>query len=125
MLHAKVEQARIAGNILSLYSNAKAIVTPTINQVDFEKSVREDKISFFFDEIVKRFATDKQIQLDKEKDPIKKAELGKKIETELGGLVKVDVVFDSMKKSMWVDIFDTESKTYKDNSLTRQLNLVK
>lgn len=123
MLHPKFEQARIASNILKSYNNSDALVTPIINQIEFEKSIIEDKITIVPDEVMKSWAGKMQEKLQNEKDAIKKSELSQEIEGQIRPLHKVDVVFNSVVKSVWADIVDVETKRFKDNSLTRKLNI--
>lgn len=123
MLHAKLEQARIAGNILSCYNNVAKFTTPIINQVEFEKSVTEDKINFILPDVMKSWTESMIAKLEAEKDKIKKSELDEQIQKEIAPLAKVDVVFNNVVKSMYVDIIDIETKKYKDNSLTKKLSL--
>lgn len=124
MFNPKTEQARIAGNILSCYHNVNKLTIPIIDQVEFEKSVFNDKIPFILDEIMKSWSGEMITALEVEKDEVKKSELNSAITSEIGSLFKIDVVFDKVKKSVWVDIVDSEKKCFKDNSLTRKLNLV-
>lgn len=122
MLHPKTEQARISGNILRSYNGTEKL-TPVINQVEFEKSVKEDNITFYLDDVIKSWSGDMIKKLEEEKDEVKKSELNDQITNQISSLKKIDVVFDKVMKSVWVDVIDTESKTIKDNSLTRKLNL--
>lgn len=123
MLNPKIEHAKIAGQILSCYKNTTNLVIPIINQIEFEKSITEDNIPFILDTVMKSYIPDMISKLEKEKDRIKKSELNDKIQSELEPLRQVNVVFDRVVKSVWVDIVDTEKKIYKDNSLTKKLNL--
>lgn len=123
MLHPKFEQARISANILSCYNGVQKLTTPIINQIEFEKSVIEDKILFYPDEVMKSWSSKMIDSLNKEKDEIKKSELNNNIQKQMESLCKVNVVFDKVVKSVYVDIINAESKTYKDNSLTKKLNL--
>ncbi len=123
MLHPKLEQARIASNILNSYNGVQKLTRPIINQVEFEKAVIEDKIQFYSEEVLKSWSTKMLDQLEQETDSIKKAELDSRIQEQIKPLVRIDVVFDSVVKSVYVDILDQDKK-YKDNSLTQKLNLV-
>lgn len=123
MLHPKFDQARIASQILSCYNGTDKLTTPIINQVDFEKSIQEDKINFVLDNVMKSWSSSMISKLEEEKDEVKKSELNTEITKEISVLHKIDVVFDRMVKSVWVDIIDVTTKTFKDNSLTKKLNL--
>lgn len=123
MLHAQLDRAHKAGQILSCYKETSNFTTPIINQVEFEKSVNEDKIPFVLDNVMKSYSSDMMKKLEAEKDIIKKSELDEQIQTELSVMRKVNVVFDSVVKSVWVDIVDPVTKLYKDNSLTKKLNI--
>lgn len=123
MLHAQLDRAYKAGQILSCYKETTQHTTPIINQIEFEKSVSEDKIPFVLDNVMKSYTSDMMKKLEEEKDIIKKSELDEQIQTELSVMRKVNVVFDSVVKSVWVDIIDPVTKLYKDNSLTKKLNI--
>ena len=122
--HSKTNQARIIGQIQGCYKNTKTLLTPTINQIEFEKAVREDSTSFFFDEVIKGYATETLKKVEKETDEIKKSEILTDSKTELNSLERVDVVFDNMTKSMYVDVIDTTTNTYKDNAINRKFDRV-
>lgn len=123
MLHPKFEQARISQNILNSYSNVEKVTRPIINQVEFEKSITEDKIEFYLEDVMKSYTTKMISKLEAETDIIKKSELDNDIQDQLAPLVQIDVVFNNVTKSVWVDIFDPETKKYKVNSLTKKLKL--
>lgn len=117
--HPKNEQARIIGQIQGCYNNVSSLIRPTINQIEFEKAVKEDKISFFFDDVIKAYATDTLKKVEEEADQIKKGEILIEAKNQLTSLEKINVVFDNVVKSMHVDVIDTETNTYKDNELNR------
>lgn len=121
---AKSEQARIIGQIQGMYSNASSLVKPTMNQVEFEKAVREERIDFYFDNVVKGYASEAMSKIEKEEDDVKKSEILTESFNQLSCLSPVDVVFDKMIKSIYVDLIDVESKTYKDNSINRKFSRV-
>lgn len=121
---AKTEQARIIGQIQSIYKDSKSLLTPTINQVEFEKAITEDGTKFFFDDVIKGFV-DKALQdAEKETDEVKKSELLLSSASQVASLEKVNVVFDNMQKSIYVDVIDLNHKTYKDNAINRKLERV-
>ena len=122
--HSKTNQARIIGQIQGCYKNTKTLLTPTINQIEFEKAVREDSTPFFFDEVIKGYATETLKKVERETDEIKKSEILTDSKTELSSLERVDVVFDNMTKSMYVDVIDTTTNTYKDNAINRKFDRV-
>jgi len=124
MFHPKQEQARIASQILASYNNTKELTTPTIAQTEFEKAVKADKIPFFLEEVVKAYATDMEKRLKSTSKVVEKSELSEKISSQLSCLKKVDVVFNGVKKSVWVDMYDAIEKSYKVNALTVKLGLV-
>jgi len=124
MFHPKQEQARIASQILASYNNTKELTTPTIAQTEFEKAVKADKIPFFLEEVVKAYATDMEKRLKSTSKVVEKSELSEKISSQLSCLKKVDVVFNGVKKSVWVDMYDVIEKSYKVNALTVKLGLV-
>lgn len=124
MLHPKLDQARISQNILNSYNNVKTLTRPAINQIEFEKSVSEDKIDFYLEDVIKGYIAKMISKLESEKDLIKKSELDNEIQDQLAPLVQIDVVFNNVTKSVWVDILDSDTKKYKVNSLTKKLKLV-
>lgn len=123
MLHPKIEQARIASNILKSYNGVEKLTTPTISQIEFEKSVIEDKIPFYLDEVIKSWSKDMSVKLEKEADVIAKSELSKSITSQVNNLAKIDIVFNGAVKTVWADVVDSTTNSYRDNSLTRKLNL--
>ena len=124
LTHSKSEQARIIGQIQGCYKNTSSLIRPTINQIEFEKAVREDKISFYFDDVIKAYATDSLKKAEGEADSLKKGEILTAAKTQLNSLEKIDVVFDNMVKSMYVDVIDTTNNTYLDNALNRKFDRV-
>ncbi len=124
LTHSKSEQARIIGQIQGCYNNVSTLIRPTINQIEFEKAVREDKISFFFDDVIKAYATDTLKKVEEETDSVKKSETLTSAKNQLSSLEKIDVVFDNMLKSFHVDVIDTETNTYKDNAINRRFDRV-
>lgn len=122
--HAKKETARIIGQIQGSYNNSRTLVSPTINQLDFEKAVTEDKTRFFFDDVIKAFAEDNLKKAESEKDEIKKSEILSESTKEFSCLEKINVVFDNVTKSFFVDVIDTETRTYKDNAINRKFERV-
>lgn len=121
---AKGEQARIIGQIQSVYSNAGSLLKPTINQVEFEKAIKEDNTAFFFEDVVKGFATKALSDIEKEEDEVKKQAILKASADQLASLRPVNVVFDKMVKSIYVDSICTETNTFKDNAINRKLDCV-
>lgn len=119
----KEEQARIIGQLAGIYKNSNALLTPMINQVDFEKAINEDNIDFYLDNIVKGFAAETIKKMDNS-DDIQKSELEAESKKDLGRLQYVTVVFDNMHKGVYVDVIDTETNTYKDNAINRKFNRV-
>lgn len=118
------ERARIIGQIQKCYINSEALLTPTINQVDFEKAIQKDKTNFFYEEVIKSY-TDKQLKaINAEPDNEKQKEIIAKSEQELACLQKVHVVFDSMVKGLYVDVIDPATNTFKDNEINRYFNRV-
>lgn len=123
MLHPKLEQARIASNILKSYNGIEKLTTPVISQIEFEKSVIEDKIPFYLDEVIKSWSKDMSSKLESEKDELVKSEIAKSITSQAKSLSKIDIVFNGAVKTVWADIVDSETNLYKENSLTKKLNL--
>lgn len=121
---AKSEQARIIGQIQSVYSNASSLLKPTINQVEFEKAIKEDNTPFFFEDVIKGFTTKALSEIESEKDEVKKQELIKASVDEVASLRPVEVVFDKMVKSIYVDVICLETNTFKDNAINRKLDRV-
>ena len=118
------ERARIIGQIQKCYINSEALLTPTINQVDFEKAIQKDKTNFFYEEVIKSY-TDKQLKaINAEPDNEKQKEIIAKSEQELACLQKVHVVFDSMVKGLYVEVIDPATNTFKDNEINRYFNRV-
>ncbi len=124
MFTPKHEQARIIGQIQSCYSNVSTLVRPTINQIEFEKAVKEDKTPFYFEEVIKAYAGETLSTIEKEQDEIKKSEILIDSNKQLSSLEKINVVFDNVSKGIYVDVIDTETNTYKDNSINRKLERV-
>lgn len=122
--HAKNEQARIIGQIQGCYNNVSSLIRPTINQIEFEKAIKEDKITFFFDDVIKAYAADSLKKVEDESDSIKKGEILFEAKNQLSPLEKIDVVFDNMVKSMHVDVIDITTNTYKDNAINRKFERV-
>lgn len=122
--HSKIEQARIIGQIQGCYNNTATLIRPTINQIEFEKAVTEDKIPFYFDDVIKAYAGETLTKIEKETDEVKKGEILFESNKELSTLEKINVVFDNLTKSIYVDAIDPVSKTYKDNALNRKLDRV-
>ena len=120
----KYEQARIIGQIQSIYSNASSLLKPTINQVDFEKAIKEDETRFYFDDIIKGYTSKTLEEINKETDEVKKSEILFQSMEQLSSLQPIDVVFDKVTKSIYVDVIDRESNSYKDNAINRKLNRV-
>ena len=121
---AKTEQARIIGQIQGIYNNADSLLEPTINQVEFEKAIKEEKISFYFDDVIKGFAADAISKAEVEEDEAKKDELLKSSASQLASLQPVQVVFDNVIKSIYVDVIDVQTGFYKDNAINRKFNRV-
>ena len=121
---AKGEQARIIGQIQSVYKNTDSLLKPTINQVEFEKAIQEDKTAFFFDNVVKGFASEAIAKAEKEQDEDKKQEIIKSSAAQLASLQPIQVVFDKMVKSIYVDVICLETNTFKDNAINRKLDRV-
>ena len=122
--HSKHEQARIIGQIQGCYNNTQTLLKPTINQIEFEKAIKEDKTLFFFDEVIKSYASETLRKAVAEEDSIKKSEILLESKRELSPLEKIDVVFDNMVKSIYVDVIDAATNTYKDNALNRKFERV-
>ncbi len=122
--HSKIEQARIIGQIQGCYSNASTLLKPTVNQIDFEKAVKEDKTPFFFEDVIKGYASKALTEIQEEKDEVKKAEILSEAKKQLAPLSKVVVVFDNMSKSLFIEAIDVETNTYKDISINRLLDRV-
>lgn len=120
----KHEQARIIGQIQGIYSNASSLLKPKMNHTDFEKAVKEDNISFYFKDIVKKFAADTISKSESETDDIKKSELINNSVKQLSSLETLDIVFDKITKSVFVDVIDIETNSYKDNAVNRLLGRV-
>ena len=95
-----------------------------INQIEFDRAIQEDKTKFYFNDVVKSYATETLSKIEKESDEIKKSELLLESKTELSSLGIVDVVFDNVVKSFYVDVIDTETNTYKDNAINRKFDRV-
>lgn len=121
---AKGEQARIIGQIQGCYKNTDSLLKPTINQVEFEKAIQEDKIPFFFDNVIKSYAADAISKAEKEADETEKQEIIKSSANELASLQPIQVVFDKMVKSIYVDVICLETNTFKDNAINRKLDRV-
>lgn len=121
---AKGEQARIIGQIQSVYSNASSLLKPTINQVEFEKAIQEDKTPFYFDHVIKGYATDALSRIEKEEDPSKKEEIAKSAADQFASLQPVEVVFNKVVKSIYVDVICLDTNTFKDNAINRKLDRV-
>jgi hypothetical protein len=121
---AKGEQARIIGQIQGIYSNADSLLKPTMNQVEFEKAIQEDKILFYFSDVVKSFSADALSKIEKEEDVVKKQEILKSSSDQLASLQSVEVVFDKMVKSIYVDVICLDTNTFKDNAINRKLDRV-
>lgn len=120
----KHEQARIIGQIQGIYSNASSLLTPTINQVEFEKAIKEDNTSFYFDDVIKGYADKALNDISKEPDDKKKEEILKSSSNQLSSLEPVQVVFDKMTKSIFVDVIDLTTNCYKDNAINRKFDRV-
>ncbi len=86
MNHAKKEQARIVGNLLSTYSNKEKLVTPIISQKDFEKSLGENDTFFEASVLVEN------IQKSINENPERREEIVKSAKEELSQLKQVIVV---------------------------------
>lgn len=122
--HAKLEQARIIGQIQKCYTNSDALLTPTVNQIEFEKAIQKDNTSFFFEEVIKGYAGEQIAAIEKEQDETAKQEILKKSNEDLSSLQKIHVVFDNVVKGIYVDVIDTITKSYKDNEINRLLDRV-
>lgn len=122
--HSKTEQARIIGQIQGCYNNASSLIRPTINQIEFEKAIKEDNTLFFFDDVIKAYAGVTLEKIEKETDEVKKSEILVESKGELSSLEKINVVFDNITKGLYVDVIDTETNTYKDNALNRKFDRV-
>lgn len=125
MLHqAQLETAKRIGQIQGCYKNVETLLVPTVNQVDFEKALAEDNTKFYLDKFVKSYAAESLKEIESEQDAIKKGELAVFSANQLNSLERVDVVFDGITKSIFVDAIDPETKTYKDNGINRLFNRV-
>jgi hypothetical protein len=124
LTQAKKDQARIIGQIQKSYNNAGSLLNPTINQIEFEKAIKKDNTPFFFEDVIKSFASTQLKAIDLEKDETLKTEMIQKSSTEIASLEKIDIVFDNMIKGIYVDVIDLETKTYKDNEINRLLDRV-
>lgn len=122
--HTKHEQARIIGQIQGCYNNTEILLKPTINQIEFEKAIKQDKIGFYFDDIIKSYASDILKQVEEETDSVKKSEILSDSKDALICLEKIDVVFDNMVKGIYVDVIDSTTNTYKDNAINRKFERV-
>jgi hypothetical protein len=123
-LIAKTEQARIIGQIQSVYTNAPDLLKSTMNQLEFEKAIQEDKTPIFFNDVVKGYASDALNRINKETDEVKRGEILKSSFNQLACLSPITVVFDRMTKSVYVDAIDLESGLYKDIAINRKLDRV-
>lgn len=122
--HSKIETARIIGQIQGCYNNVGVLLKPTINQVEFEKAIQEEKIPFFFDHVIKGYAGDALKRVEAETDEIKKGEIAAEASKEFLPLEEITVVFDNVQKSIFVDVIDITTGTYKDNAINRKFDRV-
>lgn len=124
MFTPKQEKARILGQINSCYSNSNQLITPKINQIEFEKAINDDKLVIFVEDMFKSYSESALEQSQNEEDDLKKSEILINCKKELSRLSKIDIVFNNLVKSVWVDSIDIETNTYKDSSINRILNRV-
>jgi hypothetical protein len=122
--HPKSETARIIGQIQGCYKNVDTLIKPTINQIEFEKAIKEDKIAFYFDEVIKAYATSTLEAIEAETDEVKKSEIAIESKNNFSTLENVNVVFDNIVKSIYVDVIDINTNTYKDNAINRKFERV-
>lgn len=124
MISPKQNQARIIGQIQGCYNNVSSLVRPTINQIEFEKAIKEDKTSFFFEDVIKSYAGTVLESIESEKDEVKKSEILTVSQKELSSLERISVVFDNVIKGFFVDVIDIETNLYKDNAINRKFDRV-
>lgn len=124
LTHSKQETARIIGQIQGCYNNRTSLIRPTVNQIEFEKAIQEDKTAFYFEDVIKSYSSEILSKVESEKDEVKKSEILTKSNEQLSSLEKINVVFDNMVKSIYVDVIDINTNTYKDSAINRKLDRV-
>lgn len=120
----KLKQAENIGRMSAIYSNSKELLTPTINSIAFEKAMKESDTKFYFEEIVKGFISKSLKEIESEKDEIKKGEHTITIAQNFNYLEKINVVFDGIMKSIYVDVIDIATNKYKDNAINKSFDRV-